>query len=252
MFSPYFTPKAWWHPGHNVFERASQLVIIASMVVLCLSTMTSLPDRTIGVLGAFDTVFGIAFGLEYGLRIAKANDRKGYLLSPWGMIDFIAVVPSLLIGGVDLRALRIVRLLRLARLLKLYRTSQALQRLAVAMHKIRHEFVACALLSFLIFFVASVGIYIFENQAQPDAFPSIPASMWWAVATLTTVGYGDVYPITVGGRIFTTAILLVGLGLVAVPTGLIAAALQNETDDGTTNAGTNGAPQKDPPPDISD
>ena len=74
-------------------------------------------------------------------------------------------------------------------------------------------------------YVSSVGIYYFENAAQPDQFKSVFHSMWWAVATLTTVGYGDIYPVTVGGKIFTTFIVFIGMGLVAVPTGLLASAL---------------------------
>lgn len=201
------------------------------MIVLSLMTMQSLSSEVRTALAVGDMLIGLAFALEYALRIYKAQDRRAYIFSFWGIIDFIAIVPSLFIGGIDLRTMRAIRLLRLTRLLKLYRTSAAMQRLLRAFEAVRYEFIAYALLSLLIFFIASVGIYAFENQAQPDVFPSIPAAMWWAVATLTTVGYGDVYPITVAGRIFTTIILLVGLGLVAVPTGLIASALQNDPSE---------------------
>ena len=90
---------------------------------------------------------------------------------------------------------------------------------------IKEELVLFGVTALIILYLSSVGIYYFENPAQPEVFSSVFSSMWWAVITLTTVGYGDVYPVTVGGRIFTTLILMVGLGVVAVPTGLFASAL---------------------------
>ncbi|WP_370339078.1 ion transporter [Parvularcula marina] len=235
LHNPVFKETGLWTPGHPVFERISQGFIIASMVVMSIGTMQSLPENVRHGLMMTDMVFGVGFAAEYAMRIYNARNRVQYIFSFWGIVDFIAIIPSLFIGGTDLKALRALRLLRLVRLLKLYRTSAALQRLRRALEKVRYEFVAFAILSALVFFVASVGIYAFENEAQPEVFSSIPASMWWAVATLTTVGYGDIYPITAVGRMFTGVVLLVGLGLVAVPTGLIASALQDEdiaeTDD---------------------
>lgn len=90
---------------------------------------------------------------------------------------------------------------------------------------IKEELVLIMILSTFLLFFSSVGIYYFENPVQPEIFSSVFASLWWAVATLTTVGYGDIYPITVGGKIFTSAMLFIGLGIIAVPTGLIASAL---------------------------
>ncbi len=142
-----------------------------------------------------------------------------------GLIDLIAILPSLLMLGADLRALRSFRLLRLFRLFKLARYSRAADRLLAAFHAVRSELVLFFFLSLIIICICAVVIYLFEHEVQPEAFASIPHSFWWAVTTLTTVGYGDVYPVTVGGRIFTFVVLIIGLGTVAVPTGLIATAL---------------------------
>ena len=90
---------------------------------------------------------------------------------------------------------------------------------------IKEELIVFLIATLFLLYVSSVGIYYFENPAQPDKFSSVFHSMWWSVATLTTVGYGDVYPITVGGKIFTFFILILGLGIIAVPTGLFASAL---------------------------
>lgn len=95
----------------------------------------------------------------------------------------------------------------------------------------KEELIVFGAAALIIFYLASVGIYFFENEAQPQNYGSVFSSMWWAVATLTTVGYGDVYPITAGGRIFTFFVLITGLGVVAVPTGLIASALSQARDE---------------------
>ena len=226
MHQPMFRETGGPTPGNSRFERASQALIILSMIVMSVATMQSLPAEMKSALLAIDMLIGVGFLIEYVMRIYFAHDRRKYLFSFWGIIDFIAVIPALFLGGTEFKALRAIRLLRLFRLMKLYRSTAALQRLFNAFRNQRYEFAVFGILSALLFYVAAVGIYTFENEAQPDAFPSIPAAMWWAVVTLTTVGYGDVYPVTTGGRIFTGVILLLGLGLIAVPTGLIAAALE--------------------------
>jgi len=124
-------------------------------------------------------------------------------------------------------------LLRLFRVFKLVRYSKAIQRFHRAFVIAREELVLYFAVTLLLLYMAAVGIYFFENKAQPDVFTSVPHSLWWAVATLTTVGYGDVYPITAGGRLFTFLVLIIGLGVVAVPAGLVASALSKarEMDD---------------------
>ena len=120
---------------------------------------------------------------------------------------------------------RALRLLRLFRILKLARYSQSISRLGLALKLAREELILFLAISIIVIYLAAVGIYYFERDIQPEAFASIPHAMWWAVVTLTTVGYGDLYPVTAGGKVFTFLILLVGLGLVAVPAEIIASAL---------------------------
>ena len=125
----------------------------------------------------------------------------------------------------DLIMLRSFRLLRLVRLLKLGRYSKSLSRMALAVKIAKEDlFLALAATSVMLL-IASFGIYQFENPVQPEKFSSVFESLWWALATLTTVGYGDIYPITIGGKIFTGAILMIGLGVVALPAGIIASSL---------------------------
>ena len=134
-------------------------------------------------------------------------------------------MPFYIASGLDLRAVRVFRLLRLFRILKLLRYSQAINRFHRAFIIAKEELILFTLVSLILLYLSAVGIYFFENAAQPEQFKSVFHSLWWAVATLTTVGYGDIFPITAGGRIFTFFVLMIGLGIVAVPAGLVASAL---------------------------
>ena len=138
----------------------------------------------------------------------------------------MAILPFYLtLGGVDLRALRILQLFRIVRILKLSRYSEATARFGKAMAFAKEEIVLFAGVAIALLYLSAAGIWYFEHEAQPEAFASIMHSLWWATATLTTVGYGDVYPVTTGGKLFTFVILMCGLGIVAVPSGIVAAAL---------------------------
>jgi len=212
----------------HIFNLTVQCMILLSLAAITINTVTDLHPHVRILCNTIENIALVFFLSEYALRVYASEPRRNYVLSFWGIIDFLAVFPSLILTGSNSTALRALRLLRLLRILKLGRYSKALQRLASAFMKIKYDFLVFFYISAIVFFIAATGIYVFENEAQPEAFPSIPASLWWAVATLTTVGYGDTYPITAGGKIFTFIILMIGLGLVAIPAGLVAAALSDE------------------------
>jgi len=170
------------------------------------------------------------FTIEYVLRLYVAHLKLAFFFSFFGLIDLLAILPFYIASGVDLRSVRAFRLLRLFRLFKLMRYSRALNRLNRAFRIVKEEILLFFFITLILLFTAAVGIYYFENPVQPDAFISIFDTLWWAIVTLTTVGYGDMIPITVGGKIFTFIVLLIGLAIMAVPTGLIAAALVMEKD----------------------
>lgn len=154
-------------------------------------------------------------------------------LGPAGRLEnpSFSVAPGgkLLTAGAEyLRALRALRLLRL---LKLLRYGPAIGRFHRAFHIAKDELVLFGSAAMIVLFLSATGIYLFENEAQPEAFKSVFHALWWGIVTLTTVGYGDAYPVTVGGRIFTFFILIIGLGVVAIPTGLIASALSKARAD---------------------
>ncbi len=165
------------------------------------------------------------FTLEYLARIATAEQRVKFVFSFYGLIDLIAIVPFYLMLMVDLRSVRALQLLRLVRVLKMGRYGGAMDRFLAAIRQTKEELLIFSFIALILLYLSAMGIYYFEHAAQPDKFRSLFDCIWWAAVTLTTVGYGDIYPITLGGRIFTVFILLLGLGLVAIPTGIVASAL---------------------------
>ncbi|QDV23463.1 ion transporter [Aureliella helgolandensis] len=211
-------------------ELFLQLLICLSLAAFAIETLPDLSAQTRLWLDRFEVLTVAIFSVEYMWRLAIARNRVGFVTSFFGVTDLLSVLPFYLSLGVDLRSVRALRLLRLFRLLKLARYSSAIRRFHVAFLIAREELVLFFCVTCISLFLAAVGIYHFENPAQPEVFASIFHSLWWAVATLTTVGYGDIYPITVGGKIFTFVVLIVGLGIVSVPAGLVASALSKARD----------------------
>ncbi len=222
----------------RAFDWAVLVLIGYAIAVLAYETEPGLGENTRQFLWGSEVVVTVPFTLEYGTRCYLAERKRDYLFSFYGLIDFVAVLPFYLalVFGAEvavLRALRAFRLLRIFRLLKLFRYTRAADRLLRALSECKEEFILFFFMTLILLFISAAGIYYFEHPGQPEDFSSVLHSLWWAVVTLTTVGYGDVYPITLGGRIFTFIILLIGLGVVAAPAGLIASALSKipETEE---------------------
>jgi voltage-gated potassium channel len=211
--------------AHAVIEHSIQGLIVISIINFTIQTLPNLSASTIQILDFIELVSVLVFSLEYLLRILFSPRPIRFIFSFFGLIDLIAILPFYLSFGADLRSLRAVRLFRLLRLLKFLRYGDTLQNLKDAFKNVKKELILFSFATLLLIYFSSVGIYYFENEAQPEAFSSIFSAMWWSVATLTTVGYGDIYPITAGGKIFSTFVVFIGLGLVAIPTGLVASSL---------------------------
>jgi voltage-gated potassium channel len=209
----------------RLFDYFFQSVIAISLISFSIETRPDLSDSVRGFLTYVEIACVAIFTVEYFLRILVAEKKIGFVFSFYGLVDLAAIVPFYLATGLDLRTVRIVRLLRLIRTLKLVRYSKVVQLFRRAFAIARDELVLFGVVALMLLYLSSVGIWYFENTSQPDAFSSIFSSMWWAVATLTTVGYGDIYPVTDGGKIFTFFTLVIGLGVIAVPTGILASAL---------------------------
>ncbi|WP_417861116.1 ion transporter [Winogradskyella sediminis] len=202
-----------------------QFLIIVSVITFSIETLPDLKPQTRVVLNAIEAFCVIIFTFEYLARIYVADRKLKFIFSFFGIIDFLAILPFYLAFGIDLRSLRLLRMFRLFRLFKLVRYNKAIRHFANAMKLAKEQIILFMIITIMLIYFAAVGIYYFENEAQPEHFSSIFSSLWWSIVTLTTVGYGDVYPVTVGGRIFTFFMLLIGLGIVAIPTGIISSSL---------------------------
>lgn len=222
-------------PAGRAFDLIVLVLIAVSLVTFSLETLPNLPAIAHKAFAFSEIVITLLFTLEYGLRIATAPRKKDYILSFYGIVDLIAILPFYVTSGIDLRALRAVRMLRIFRILKLAGYSNAMVDFGQAMRHAKEQFIIFGIAALIVLYVSAAGIYYFEHEAQPEQFASIFHSLWWAVATLTTVGYGDVYPITAGGKIFTFVVLMWGLGIVAVPAGIIASSLSSLTKGEVTS-----------------
>jgi len=209
----------------RAWDLAVQALILISLVSFSIETLPKLGQETRFWLYVVEVVTVALFTIEYGLRIIVADKRLGFIFSFYGLVDLVAILPFYVSTGVDLRAVRVVRLFRVFRLFKFLRYTEALERFRDAFVEIKEELVLYVIATVLLVYLSSVGIYFFESEAQPDQFASVFHCLWWSVVTLTTVGYGDVCPVTIGGKIFTAFVLIAGIGIIAIPTGLLASAL---------------------------
>ena len=220
------------------FDAVVFVLIVVSLITFSIETLPNLPPPAAAMLYWIEFATVLLFTGEYLLRLAVADSRWRFVRSFFGVLDLVAILPFYLAAGVDLRAVRTFRLLRLIRILKLARYSDAVRRLRRAVGIVREELVLFLNVALILIFLSAVGIYYFEHDRQPEHFASVFHSLWWAVVTLTTVGYGDMFPITTGGRVFTFFVLFLGLGIVAVPTGLFASALAKAREEEEAARGT--------------
>jgi len=221
------------------FDDFMIVLIVTNVVAVVLETVESLSVAYKTFFDVFELFSVAVFSIEYVLRIWTAVEsednrfrppvagRVRYSMTWLALIDAIAILPFYLEAflSVDLRFMRVFRLLRL---LKLTRYSAALQILGAAVHGQRRVLGAALMIIVTLLVFASSIIYLLENEAQPEAFASIPEAMWWGLATLTTVGYGDVTPISAAGKVFGAFIMVLGIGMFALPAGILATAFANE------------------------
>ena len=209
-------------------EIALSVAVVASIAIMALETF-ALPAGLAQALFAADVTLSLVFVAEYLFRVATAENRRGYVTSFFGIIDLVAISPILLHAAASVRVVRLLRVLRILRLLKLKRYDEALDRYRQALKLIVAEATLFTGVAFIFIISFAFVIYEVEHEAQPDVYRNIFDSVWWAVISLTSVGYGDVYPVTIAGRMLTLAMVLTGMGIVAVPTALLASALSRVT-----------------------
>ena len=216
----------------KIFDVSIIILIIINVITVIADTF-EIPDWMSSVLWYIELVSVIIFSAEYLLRIYVADldhpelsplkARIKYIFSFMAIIDLLAILPFYIpfIIPIDLRVLRMLRIIRLMRIFKINRYTTALSTVAGVFRRKKHELLLSIAVVLILIIIAAVLMYNVENEAQPDAFDNAFSALWWAVATLTTVGYGDVYPVTVIGKMLSAVIALLGIGLVAVPTGII-------------------------------
>ncbi len=225
--------------GAKVFNAALAALIIVNVSAIILESVESIRDRNDAIFWWIEQVATVVFVIEYVLRVWTAVDLSGgqyrhplwgrlrYMRSFFAVIDLVSILPALLgvLGAGDLRALRLLRLLRM---LKLTRHSTVFSLLWAV---VRDEARSIAAILFIIFLTLTMSgslMYMIEGEAQPQAFSSIPAAMWWAIETLTTVGYGDIVPVTVPGRLLGGIVSIVGIGTLALFSGLITVSFMDQ------------------------
>lgn len=216
---------------YKYIDQFILVLIILNVVAMILESHQSLRIRYQGFFNAFELVSISIFSIEYIYRILhnfnkkKINGVFSYIFSFFGLIDLISILPFYLgnLMPLDGRFIRILRLFRIVRIFKLGRNNPSLRLFGKAIYSVKSELYFTLFLATLLILFSASAIYYLENDAQPEKYSSITESIWWATISLTTVGYGDVYPVTLGGKIFATLISLVGIGIVAIPTGIISA-----------------------------
>lgn len=221
------------------FDSFIVLLISLNILALVLESVDGINARLDAWFFWFEIFSVGVFTIEYLLRIWSCVEspqprfarplagRVRFALTPMLLVDLCAILPFYLgmLLSLDLRFLRALRLLRI---FKLTRYSSALSTLLKVLRDEADSFGAAFMILFVIMVIASSGVYLFEHDAQPEAFGSIPEAAWWSVATLTTVGYGDVTPVTIGGKLFGIVIMIIGIGMVALPAGILASAFSEE------------------------
>jgi len=229
----------------KIFDIFMVTLIFLNVAAVVLGTVPSIQSKLANSFRVFEIISVIAFTCEYVFRVWSCVEDKRFsrpvvgrlkfIIHPLPLLDLLAILPFFLtFTNLDLRTLRAIRLFRLIRILKASRYVNALRHFNAGLRSKREELILTTGLMLVLLIIASAVMFFAENEAQPDKFSSIPASMWWAVATLTTVGYGDVYPVTVMGKIAGAAIAVMGIGFFTLPTAILAAGLVESMRDHKT------------------
>lgn len=227
--------------GLSPLNRLLVGLILLSAAVAVVETEPLIAKPFAGLLGVAEWSFGLMFTLEYLARLWSAPEddltvpawsaRLGFATSPAAIIDLVSIAacfaPAVYGGGL----LRLFRLIRILRLAKLGRMTSAWQHLAEAVRSRKDELLLSLVAGLALMLVSATVLYMVEGTVQPDKFGSIPRALWWSVATLTTIGYGDVFPITPMGKVFASITALTSIGLVAMPTGILAAAFSEAVQE---------------------
>ena len=225
----------------KIFDVFLISLIIINIIIVVADTF-DLPEHLRVASRYLDVISVIIFTAEYLLRVwtadllypeyGKVMSRLRYVFSFMALIDLLAVLPFYipLVIPIDLRILRVLRIIRLLRIFKVSRYTNALNTVGTVLKNKANQLVSSVFIVALLMVISSIIMYNVENPAQPEVFKNAFSGLWWAVSTFTTVGYGDIYPVTAAGKVISAVIALLGIGLVAVPTGIISAGFMEEME----------------------
>jgi voltage-gated potassium channel len=218
---------------HTKAGKIFDIVLLWLIVTSILSVVVESIPEVRAEHGAFfyhmDWIFTVLFTIEYALRIYSTRDRRKYVLGSWGIIDFLSIFPSyitLMVSGYQfILVFRVLRLLRIFRILRLFRFISEGQLLTNALRASIYKIVV--FMTFIFILVVLLGTLMYVIERGNPGFKSIPSSIYWAIVTITTVGFGDIVPMTYLGKLISSVIMLVGYAIIAVPTGIVTAEIAN-------------------------
>ena len=224
--------------GLSLANKILTVAIVISVGVAILETEASIAKMFVVVFGVMELSFTGLFLTEYLARIWVAPEDERYahpvlgrlrwMTTPTALIDLVALIPALVfVGAGPVYLLRLFRLARILRIAKLGRMSSAMRLMGDAIAERRFELLLSLAAAVVVLILSSTAMYLVEGSQNPEAFGSIPRAMWWSIITLTTIGYGDVFPVTLAGRTIAGLTALCGIGLIAAPTGILSAAFSD-------------------------
>lgn len=229
----------------KIFDYFIISLILVNVFIVILDTFSGFTPQTYEIFKNIELFSIIIFSLEYLLRLWTANyiydkvsplrARLKYAISFMAIVDLLAILPFYIpfVIPVDLRVLRLIRLLRLFRILKMNRYTTALSAVSNIIKSRAAQLISSLFVIMVLMIMASVLMYSIEYEAQPQVFNNAVSGFWWAICTVTTVGYGDIFPVTGIGKVLGAVISLLGIGLVAVPTGIISAGFIEQVNKDT-------------------
>lgn len=234
-----FDPDGQADRTERFLHGGLMVLIVLNVLAVVLASVKSLSAAYGRWFDLFEYVSVAVFSVEYLARAWSCTadpryahpvwGRLRFLASPMALIDLVAILPTLLIvTHLDLRFMRALRLIRLARVAKLGRYSEASNVMLRVLKAKREELLLTMSFLLVLALICASAMYFVEGSVQPDKFPDIPTTMWWAIVTITTVGYGDVFPVTGWGRVIGIITTLLGLLMIALPTGVFGAAFVEE------------------------
>lgn len=218
-------------PAGKTFDIILLWMILLSVISVILESMPEIGHHHPQLFYVIDWVFTILFTIEYFLRVYSYRKRKKYVLSFWGIIDLLSILPTylslLVLSYHYLLVIRVLRLLRIFRILRLFNFTREGKVLLIALRKSVYKILV--FITFMFIFVVIIGTVMYVIEKDNPGFNSIPASIYWGIVTITTVGFGDIVPMTYLGKFLASVIMLSGYAIIAVPTGIVTVELSKET-----------------------